>query len=187
MVCGPEYIYDFRLTESNFRRLYLDYYPSLVIFARKVLKQEVGAEDLVQDVFIRTWEARQMSPSIDNVAVYLYRAVKYRCLNELRDRETHRSIEQKAYQWDDECIEMLYTEQETLRRVNELIMQLPPRCKEIFVKSIDGFSNKEIAEQMHISEETVKKQNHLARKFIKEKIGDLLLLFFIFRNRLFFR
>lgn len=60
MVNCPEYISDFQLTESNFHRLYLDYYPSLILYARRILKEEEGwAEDLVQDVFIRTWEANR--------------------------------------------------------------------------------------------------------------------------------
>ena len=46
MVNCPEYISDFQLTESNFHRLYLDYYPSLILYARRILKEEEGwAED----------------------------------------------------------------------------------------------------------------------------------------------
>ncbi|CDB07166.1 rNA polymerase sigma-24 subunit ECF subfamily [Odoribacter splanchnicus CAG:14] len=48
---------------------------------------------------------------------------------------------------------------------------------------MDGLSQREIAEQMGISEETVKKQKQIARRIIKEKIGDLWLLFFLFREK----
>ena len=88
MVNCPEYISDFQLTESNFHRLYLDYYPSLILYARRILKEEEGwAEDLVQDVFIRTWEANREIREAENIVTYLYQAVKYRCLNELRNRK----------------------------------------------------------------------------------------------------
>ena len=78
---------------------------------------------------------------------------------------------------------MLYFEQEVVRRVNEVVSRLAPKCREIFVKHMDGLSQREIAEQMGISEETVKKQKQIARRIIKEKIGDLWLLsFFSGRN-----
>ena len=147
MVNCPEYISDFQLTESNFHRLYLDYYPSLILYARRILKEEEGwAEDLVQDVFIRTWEANREIREAENIVTYLYQAVKYRC-------------------------------------VNEVVARLAPKCREIFVKHMDGLSQREIAEQLGISEETVKKQKQIARRIIKEKIGDLWLLFFLFREK----
>lgn len=177
-----EYIYNFQLKEDNFHRLYLDFYPSLVMFARKLLRQEDGAEDLVQDVFTRTWESRRTLPVIENVSVYLYRAVKYRCLNELRNQKSHREIEEGVLLKDEAYVETVYIEQEAFRRVNEVIVQLPPKCREIFIRSMDGVPNPEIASEMGITEETVKKQKQIARKFIKERIGNLLLLFFLFRD-----
>lgn len=184
MVNRPEHISDFQLTESNFHRLYLDYYPSLILYARRILKEEEGwAEDLVQDVFIRTWEANREIREAENIVTYLYQAVKYRCLNELRNRKRHRLIEDHIDRPGDTNFEMLYFEQEVVRRVNEVVSRLAPKCREIFVKHMDGLSQREIAEQMGISEETVKKQKQIARRIIKEKIGDLWLLFFLFREK----
>ena len=184
MVNCPEYISDFQLTESNFHRLYLDYYPSLILYARRILKEEEGwAEDLVQDVFICTWEANREIREAENIVTYLYQAVKYRCLNELRNRKRHRLIEDHIDRPGDTNFEMLYFEQEVVRRVNEVVSRLAPKCREIFVKHMDGLSQREIAEQMGISEETVKKQKQIARRIIKEKIGDLWLLFFLFREK----
>lgn len=184
MVNRSEHISDFQLTESDFHRLYLDYYPSLILYARRILKEEEGwAEDLVQDVFIRTWKANRELREVESIVTYLYQAVKYRCLNELRNRKRHRLIEEHIERPEDTDVEMLYFEQEVVRRVNEVVSQLAPKCREIFVKHIDGLSQREIAEQMGISEETVKKQKQIARRIIKEKIGDLWLLFFLFREK----
>lgn len=183
MISNPDYIHNFRLTESNFRRLYLDFYPSLILFARRILKEEEGwAEDLVQDVFIRTWEANREIREAENIVTYLYQAVKYRCLNELRNQKRHRLIEDNINLPNETNVEMLYFEQEVVRRIDEVISQLAPKCREIFTKHLDGLSQREIAEQMGISEETVKKQKQIARRIIKEKVGDLWLLFFLFHK-----
>ena len=154
----------------------------LIFYAGKYVNA-VTAEDLVQDVFIRTWEANREIREAENIVTYLYQAVKYRCLNELRNRKRHRLIEDHIDRPGDTNFEMLYFEQEVVRRVNEVVSRLAPKCREIFVKHMDGLSQREIAEQMGISEETVKKQKQIARRIIKEKIGDLWLLFFLFREK----
>ena len=138
---------------------------------------------MVQDVFIRIWDANREIREAENIVTYLYQAVKYRCLNELRNRKRHRLIEYHIDRPGDTNFEMLYFEQEVVRRVNEVVSRLAPKCREIFVKQMDGLSQREIAEQMGISEETVKKQKQIARRIIKEKIGDLWLLFFLFREK----
>lgn len=138
---------------------------------------------LVQDVLSAPGKPTGKSVKQENIVTYLYQAVKYRCLNELRNRKRHRLIEDHIDRPGDTNFEMLYFEQEVVRRVNEVVSRLAPKCREIFVKHMDGLSQREIAEQMGISEETVKKQKQIARRIIKEKIGDLWLLFFLFREK----
>lgn len=54
--------------------------------------------------------------------------------------------------------------------VDELIGQLPPSRKKIFILSKkEGFSNKQIAEIMNISVSTVETQLSLAIKFIRKE------------------
>ncbi len=58
--------------------------------------------------------------------------------------------------------------------IEEAVSLLPDRCRQIFLKSrIELLSNKEIVEQMHISEKTVENQITIAlkkiRKFLNEK------------------
>lgn len=172
------YTSDFCIKEDNFHRLYSDFYPSLVLFATRLLGDQKEAEDVVQNVFIHTWESRKTNSLIDNITVYLYQAVKYRCLNELRNQKNHRLIEQDVLQKEESYFEDLCIQQETIRRIHAAINQLPPRCKSVFVRSMDGSSNKEIAEELELAEETVKKQKKIARQFLKEKLGPIFYCFF---------
>lgn len=172
------YTSDFCIKEDNFHRLYSDFYPSLVLFATRLLGDQKEAEDVVQNVFIHTWESRKTNSLIDNIAVYLYQAVKYRCLNELRNQKNHRLIEQDVLQKEESYFEDLCIQQETIRRIHAAINQLPPRCKEVFVRSMNGSSNKDIAEELQLAEETVKKQKKIARQFLKEKLGPIFYCFF---------
>lgn len=173
-----EYIYNFCIEEGGFHRLYSDYYASLVIFGAKILGDPKEAEDVVQNVFIQAWESRKECPQLSNAAFYLYKSVKNRCLNELRDRKRHRLIEDDVLGKEEVFFENLCIEQETIRRINLAISELPQRCREIFIKSMDGLSNQEIARQLDIVEETVKKQKKIARKILKEKLGPLILFIY---------
>lgn len=173
-----EYIHNFCINKDSFHRLYLDFYASLVVFATKLLGNTGEAEDVVQTIFIQTWESRKKCPILENATHYLYRSVKYRCLNELRNQKRHRLIEDDVFLKEEVFFENLYIEQETIRRIQVAISELPKRCQEIFIKSIDGLSNREIAGQLNIAEETVKKQKKIARKILKEKLGPLVLFIY---------
>jgi DNA-directed RNA polymerase specialized sigma24 family protein len=45
-----------KLDKAILERLYYEYAPRMVAFARRMLGDGKIAEDLVQDVFIRLWE-----------------------------------------------------------------------------------------------------------------------------------
>ena len=72
-----------------------------------------------------------------------------------------------------------------LQYVSELVEKLPDRRKEIFIKSrFEGYSVKEISEELKLSHKTVENQLTNALKFIRaglheENIG-LVLFFFLF-------
>lgn len=66
--------------------------------------------------------------------------------------------------------------------ITEIVNQLPPRRKEIFIKSrFEGLTVKEIAEEMEISHKTVENQLTDALKFIRinlirENINAILII-----------
>ena len=45
--------------KDAFRQLFEHYYPLFLAFARKMLKEDSIAEDLIQNVFMRTWVLRE--------------------------------------------------------------------------------------------------------------------------------
>ena len=58
--------------------------------------------------------------------------------------------------------------------ITRLIQELPMGCQTVFnMYVIDGYSHKEIAEQMQISIGTSKSQLHDARKILKQKLAHI--------------
>ena len=106
-----------------------------------------------------------------SVRAYLFRAVRNRALNRLRDeRPAGISIEGP---------EPLFTNPEALQLeademmmlVAEAVSQLPDRCREVFRKSREeGLSNAAIADQMQISVKTVEAQITKALRRIRETL-----------------
>ncbi|GLB52548.1 DNA-directed RNA polymerase sigma-70 factor [Neptunitalea chrysea] len=154
--------------EKAFRKLFNLLWEPLYYYAFSLLQEESLAKDMVQDVWIDFWERRKDIQN-DNIKAYLYKAVRFRVLKELRNikfSESHLEALKElhienALETDDSDI---ITLDETKQLIEKKMEVLPEKCKEVFKLSrIDGLKNKEIAEELGISESTV--ENHITKAF----------------------
>lgn len=168
--------------EEQFRRLFTDYYPSLLSFSVKYVENRDVAEDIVQDVFVRLWENRSELGEVTNLSAYLYQMVRNRSLNHLRAEKVRKDVSKKFH--EEPMQEMNhYVREETVRWVMHFLDQLPPACRNIFSRFLQGYSAKEIAEELHIAVETVKKQKQIARRILQGKLDSFLGCFWFLINR----
>ena len=164
--------------ERAFQSLFIDYYPLLVSSAMKYVDEQEAAEDIVQDVFVKVWEGRENLQGIDNLSAYLYQMVRFKSFNYLR-AEKVRQQATKSFTEELEFFEINeYIENETFRIVMHALEDLPAGSRNVFSRAIQGYSAKEIAEELGIAVETVKKQKQIARRMLKEKLGNLFTLIF---------
>lgn len=166
----------------------------MIRFAQEYVIMREDAENIVQDVFLSLWEQeRFLLPQI-NVFAFLFTSVKNKCVDLIR----HRMIIQKTEDLlQDEYQSTLYMNHLSLEAFDEknlseldietiiqkAIDALPDKCREIFILSkIEGKKQKEIAQNLHISVNTVESQMAIAYKKLKETLRDynaLLALFLI--------
>ena len=115
------------------------------------------------DTFTHIWQHAGELRISTSVRAYLFRAVRNRALNRLRDERP----------------EPLFTNPEALQLeademlllIAEAVSQLPDRCREVFRKSREeGLSNAAIANQMRISVKTVEAQITKALRRIRETL-----------------
>jgi RNA polymerase sigma-70 factor (family 1) len=158
--------------EQCLAELYRLFSKRLHHFARVITRSSETAEEIVEDVFVKLWSNRHRINEVDNLTVYLYVAVKNKSLN---------AISQKASElirapFDDLDIETgqavadpynLLITAEMMKRMQQAVDNLPPRCKMIF-KLIreDGLKHREVAEILNISVNTVDVQMAIAIKKI---------------------
>lgn len=151
--------------EVAFKQLFKHYYTALLRFAIAITKEKEPAEEIVGDQFVNIWNKRASITNISNLKLYLYIAVRNRCLNFIRRNGNIYTItpEQTGTAFHDVTPdpENIMIASELLRAVNKAILELPPKCREVYtlVKE-DGLSYKEVAELLDISPRTV--ENHIA-------------------------
>ena len=167
-----------RGNEKSFQILFINYYSVLVSFAMKYLDNQEAAEDIVQDVFVKIWESREKLGEIDNLSAYLYQMVRFKSFNYLRAEKIRQDATKSFAEELDEIEMNEYIKNETFRIVMQTLEDLPSGSRNVFSRAIQGYSAKEIAEELGIAVETVKKQKQIARRILKEKLGNLFTLFF---------
>ncbi len=77
-----------------FEAIFRAHYQRLCLFAESLVNSSDQAEDLVEDVFVRTWESRETCRGCDSLKAYLYVAVRNRAFKFLRHQKVvHRLTE----------------------------------------------------------------------------------------------
>lgn len=166
------------MEESLFCHLYKEHYEALCRYAYKITRDVQVAEDLVENLFTVLWEKKSLAnyPSRS----YLFSAIYYASLNWLRHTKTvEKFIADRFVDYMEEGLllqpsdeEKLYVE-ELNERMDVALKNLPQKCREIFELSrIRGLKNREIAEYLHISENTVEKQISIALKRLRMAIRE---------------
>ncbi|WP_353128977.1 RNA polymerase sigma-70 factor [Parapedobacter pyrenivorans] len=164
--------------EGAFHTLFELYYPSLCLFAEKVLRDSVGAEDVVEDVFLNLWQAKPHFNTVDHLGSHLYLSVRNASLNvlKLRDRASKRQHHYLTSQpqYDEEHLAEI-TRQEGFRILYEAVRTLPEQAQKIIRLSyLEGKSNQEVADLLELSIHTVKAQKRRGVALLRDRLpGDL--------------
>src|SRR5688500_13706056 len=162
--------------EPAYKEIFFTYYTPLLRFAQTFVDDRQSAEEIVSDVMMKIWEKRKGLPSISNLRVYLYISTKNTALNYLAKQKKVEivSIEYLNLDFPSNTLnpEQLMISAEMMRRINNAINSLPPRCKLVFklVKE-DGLPYKEVADILDISIKTIDSHLAIALRKISEAIN----------------
>jgi RNA polymerase sigma-70 factor (ECF subfamily) len=122
-------------------------------------------DDVIQEAYARLWSAN--FACIDNGRSYFYTVVRNLLLEQARrarivPMERLGEIESLSIISSDSGPERRVSAREELAQLLTIVASLPTQCRRAFeLQKLEGCSQREIAQQMGISEKTVEK--HLAR------------------------
>ena len=159
--------------EAAFTQIYNLYWKKCFFVAAQKLQNLSEAEEVIQDIFMDIWKRREELNITTCLSSYLAVCVKYKVINILSRR--HLASKYLEHATETASVSDLSTEQEL--RLQELkyhlvkeTARLPEKCRMVFQMSRDeGFSQKQIANRLNISEKTV--EAHLSRALRSLRTG----------------
>lgn len=170
--------------EAAFEQVFKTHFKRLHAYAFTILKDEVEAEEMVQQVFFKIWERNENLSLTGSVTAYLYRAVHNESLNYIKHQKVKSDHKLHiAYSMKNEVEhpgkKILASEME--KKIHEALNELPEQCRTIFQMSrFDELKYREIADKLGISVKTVENQMGKALKLLRAKLVDFLILVFLF-------
>ena len=162
-----------------FEELYKSYYNQLHRFAWRFVKDVQGAEDIIQDVFVKMWLSREKLNFSSNIKSYLYTAVKNKALDNLKHlsvenqySDNFKNLEKSVPSTDHDVIE-----KDLFMEYHKAIDELPDQCRRVFtMRRYSNLTNLEVAQILDISINTVKTQMQRAYSFLRKRLSEHLFI-----------
>ena len=172
--------------EEHFKIIFEEYYSAMFHYAYKIIDNQLAADDIAQEVFLDLWKNKK-NVEIYAIASYLYKSVKFKCMNYLRHKKIiiEHSDEIKNTTQDFTTDDINLIEEELIREITSLIDLMPEQRKKVFNLHLKGMTQADIADELDVSINTVKSHKLEARKFLKANLKSALFIAFILNNDFF--
>lgn len=168
-----------------FDQIYNYFSHKLFSFVIRILKNEAEAEEIVQEVFVKIWEARGTLGDYKLLNSFIFTIAYNQSISLIRKRiNNQKYIEQLKYysviQNSPTAISEIEFD-ELSGILEKLIGNLPERQQEVFLLHREkGMTYPQIAEKLGISKNTVENHMSKALKYLRENLNDSLLINLLF-------
>jgi len=172
----PQELYDPN-QHKRFRKIYDAFCGRVYNYAMSITENDtILSEEITQTVFVKLWEHFDELENVQAVLSYLFTSVKRTFLNYLEHKNTKDLYMDYILTHQGEVVTEAEEKQEAQSLENHLmniVSHMPPMRQKVFTMSrIQNISNKQIAEQLHISQRTVEDHISLAIKELRKHIND---------------
>lgn len=138
--------------------------------ALRITMSSQEAEDVVQDVILKLWGMRDRLDEVDNLEAFTMRATRNLALDRHRlkanNTETLDAAADRPHAGDDDM-----DRREQVESIRAIMQMLPEKQRSaMHLRDFEGYSYREIAGMLGISEDQVKISIFRARQFVKAKL-----------------
>jgi len=153
------------------KKLYAAFAPKMMGVAYRYANSQEDAQDILQDSFVKVFDRIESFKKEGSLVGWVRRIVVNTALDYLRKQKKDKrnvSLSEAEYLASDKdfIIERLSAEE-----ILQLLKTMPQGYKTIFnLYAIEGYSHKEIAAELEISENTSKSQYSRAKGFMRKLI-----------------
>jgi RNA polymerase sigma-70 factor, ECF subfamily len=164
--------------EKTFEEVFKTHFKALHSYAYTILKDDVIAEEMVQNVFFKLWEKKDQLTIQSSLKAYLYKAVYHESLNFLKHqkvRSAHQAYAMHSNDYSSNHAEKKLMHGELEKKLQNAINDLPEQCRTIFQLSrFEELKYREIADTLGLSVKTVENQMGKALKILRFKLVEFL-------------
>ena len=156
---------------NDIEQLFKAHYAQMYRLAVALLHDDDLARDIVHDVFASLLD---LPLEITVTGGYLIKAVRNRCLNNIRDCEIHQRIVNRYFLENEEYESEDWPDKETITRIYSLIKsEISPQARRIMeLRFSKGLPFARIAASMGISETAVYRHLSHALTIIRKKLNE---------------
>ena len=160
------------MNAENFKRTVLPLRNKLLHVAQSLLMDASDAEDAVQETYLRLWQVRGQLARHPNVSGFAMQTLKNLCIDRIRTRKEHVSLEYANYPDELKRPDLLIEQKDSTDNIRRIIATLPELQRRIMLmRDVEGYELKEIAEIIGSEVSAVTMNLSRARK----KVRDLFL------------
>ncbi len=159
------------------------YARRLYAYSLQFNKSAEESEEIVQDVFIKLWTNREKIVQEDTLRSLLFIMAKHQLINAFRSKLNDPVYEEfvnykDALSSDNTEYQLEY--QDFQKKFDAAMQSLSTTQQNVIrLSRIEQLSNKEISEQLSLSEQTVKNQLSAGLKILRQKLGSLFILYML--------
>ncbi|RZK38400.1 MAG: RNA polymerase sigma-70 factor [Pedobacter sp.] len=168
------------ISDADFEMLFKTHYKPLHAYAAVIVKDEDDAEEIVQQLFLKFWEKRELLSIQTSLKAYLYKCVYHDSLNYLK----HLKVKNKYQDFTKQSMGNTYATgvdrlelTDLQQQINLALNELPEQCRTIFQMSrFEELKYREIADVLGLSVKTIENQMGKALRIMRVKLADFLVL-----------
>jgi len=165
---------------AAFKELCQIYYDPLYRFLWRKTYNDEAAEDLVQDLFMNVWKARENLDENQSIKAYIYRAANNLAINYLRKEQ----LVQQRFEDNlkDDPADSTGSNLEFQEILDDILQDIPENQRTVFIlNKFEGLKYTEIADTLQISVKTVESRMSKTLKVLREKLAHLICLIIIMK------
>lgn len=162
-----------------FEHFFKENFPKFNAFTSRFIDDPYVREDIVQEAFIVVWSKYLKTfDSEVTLQAFMYRTLRNKSLDYIRHekiKERYSSEHSGEHETNDYLMQSIIDE-ESRFLIHKAIKTLTPQVQIVIKLHLEGKKNKEIAEEMGITETTVKFHKSVAYRELYKSLEHLLLL-----------
>ncbi|TKD67298.1 RNA polymerase sigma factor [Flavobacterium sp. ASW18X] len=167
-------------TNNNLSQFFKEEYHSLKGYVRSKIDDtaDSNAEDILQEVALKVLSRAEDAVPINNIAAYVYNAIRNKIIDVLRTRKEKQYDEDRVAELWEEFSALFYSDEPESQRpeleqtLKDALVQLKPVYRDIIIAvDFEGYSYREIATQTGIAQGTLMSRRHRALSHLHKQLN----------------